>query len=477
MPTFIALRIGESSGGGGGTPVWQRVGTEVSPVNVDDAFTVKGLEVKTAPDLFGSNAALVEYFDDLGRRFLQVSAESPGYIPIFFENATGSGGTTLEFYGTNDWSYASGYKDAFVDIDSNTPNIAFGLNEDGTSLHQTSFTTRAFTTVVQNAAADKRVGVAFSTLGLSVGTLSEIRMQLTTGAQAAGGFHVFGINELGVIAGGTKDLLTAAAPYTKWRFESLAPDSASAVGFQLDTQNTLATDGAKFLELLNNNVKVFEAKRDVDLVGDFSGSNIFNFYNDAADIAIQRAVKDSAGDGNIYDLFPVNTDASTQLLAIMSDDFTQGAGHSTLWNETSVSAGAGGYVQHEIFCERQGESDATIRVNANNTTSSDVTLRASGALVASGAEYKVSGFDQSALGMTDVRHTWVEASATPVAAMSHGGDMAIAGEMKIKVISQAAEPTLGADSFMALWIDTDDANRTYLLFRRGVGDHVKVELA
>jgi len=50
-------------------------------------------------------------------------------------------------------------------------------------------------------------------------------------------------------------------------------------------------------------------------------------------------------------------------------------------------------------------------------------------------------------------------------------------EIKIKVYSQNSEPTLSADSKMAIWIDTDDSNKVYLLFRRGTGDQVAVELA
>jgi len=50
-------------------------------------------------------------------------------------------------------------------------------------------------------------------------------------------------------------------------------------------------------------------------------------------------------------------------------------------------------------------------------------------------------------------------------------------EIKIKVYSQNSEPALSADSKMAIWIDTDDSNRVYLVFRRGTGDQVAVELA
>lgn len=50
-------------------------------------------------------------------------------------------------------------------------------------------------------------------------------------------------------------------------------------------------------------------------------------------------------------------------------------------------------------------------------------------------------------------------------------------EIKIKVYSQDAEPTLSANEFMAFWKDTNDSNRIYLLFRRGEADQVSVELA
>ena len=56
------------------------------------------------------------------------------------------------------------------------------------------------------------------------------------------------------------------------------------------------------------------------------------------------------------------------------------------------------------------------------------------------------------------------------------GDLVVAGELTIKVYSQDGEPTLDTDNKMAIWIDTNDSSRTYLVFRRGTGDQVKVEL-
>lgn len=64
-----------------------------------------------------------------------------------------------------------------------------------------------------------------------------------------------------------------------------------------------------------------------------------------------------------------------------------------------------------------------------------------------------------------------------------GGNVKVEGkletndEIKIKVYSQDTEPTLNANDFIAIWKDTNDSNRIYLLFRRGVGDQVAVELA
>jgi len=73
---------------------------------------------------------------------------------------------------------------------------------------------------------------------------------------------------------------------------------------------------------------------------------------------------------------------------------------------------------------------------------------------------------------------WTNAGAVD---FSTGGDVAaveghFSGEVSIKVFSQAGEPALDANNNMAIWIDTDDSNRVYLVFRRGAGDNTLVEL-
>lgn len=49
-------------------------------------------------------------------------------------------------------------------------------------------------------------------------------------------------------------------------------------------------------------------------------------------------------------------------------------------------------------------------------------------------------------------------------------------ELIMMVYDQAGMPTLDTDQKVAIWKDSDDADRVYLVFRRGVGDQVKIEL-
>jgi len=47
-------------------------------------------------------------------------------------------------------------------------------------------------------------------------------------------------------------------------------------------------------------------------------------------------------------------------------------------------------------------------------------------------------------------------------------------DLMMKTYSQPTEPTLDTDNKAAFWIDGDD--KVYLIFRRGDGDQVKIEL-
>jgi len=46
----------------------------------------------------------------------------------------------------------------------------------------------------------------------------------------------------------------------------------------------------------------------------------------------------------------------------------------------------------------------------------------------------------------------------------------------IRLYAQEAEPTLDNTYDLAIWVDTNDSNRVYLIYRRGYEDQVMVEL-
>ena len=93
-----------------------------------------------------------------------------------------------------------------------------------------------------------------------------------------------------------------------------------------------------------------------------------------------------------------------------------------------------------------------------------------------GIDENLSAEAQDAISKKHIQNTDI-ALRTDKLTIDATGNTTVVGELKIKVFAQASEPTLNADEYMAIWKDTDDLNRVYLLFRRGVGDQVAVELA
>uniref|UniRef100_A0A6M3IVP1 Putative lectin/glucanase superfamily protein n=2 Tax=viral metagenome TaxID=1070528 RepID=A0A6M3IVP1_9ZZZZ len=72
-------------------------------------------------------------------------------------------------------------------------------------------------------------------------------------------------------------------------------------------------------------------------------------------------------------------------------------------------------------------------------------------------------------------HGYIDQDLQTIASPSFVG-LTLTGEANLKLYSQDAEPSLGADGNCAFWKDTNDFDRIYLVFRRGTGDQVKIEL-
>lgn len=77
----------------------------------------------------------------------------------------------------------------------------------------------------------------------------------------------------------------------------------------------------------------------------------------------------------------------------------------------------------------------------------------------------------------------VAGAGIALAVLNPGGDEQLqitaigGGGIMLPTYRQPGEPVLGADDDQCIWVDTDDSNKTWLVFRRGVGDQVKVELS
>ena len=301
-------------------------------------------------------------------------------------------------------------------------------------------------------------------------------IQVSPQAVVANGTSVFkvlnntGASELfSVLGNGDLKLLSGVAT-------SQVADGASAIGFTLDTANDLDTDGSRILTVQNASVDVFEIGQNTDRNG--NSNALTHFYN-REDGTLHREtsyVRDTFGSGEdmTMDYFPVDGASNAGYHFWMSDDFSQGAGHRTIWGDIFVSSTTNDN-SIEWYSTWDGDSNVTFGSRNDDTQAYFKTYADQGGS-STRAEFAVHGFDQSALSITDSRWIFTGNSGAVKAAIGKNGDMAIEGEFKMKVFSQAAEPTLGADSRMAMWIDTDDSNRVYLIFRRGSGDHVKIEL-
>jgi hypothetical protein len=92
-------------------------------------------------------------------------------------------------------------------------------------------------------------------------------------------------------------------------------------------------------------------------------------------------------------------------------------------------------------------------------------------------------FKQSAVQTADLTHWKTNADALVLGIKTTGAIYNIANSIKfdseinLKQYAQDTEPVLAANGNMAIWIDTDDSNKVYFLYRRGAGDQVAVELS
>jgi len=93
------------------------------------------------------------------------------------------------------------------------------------------------------------------------------------------------------------------------------------------------------------------------------------------------------------------------------------------------------------------------------------------------ADFQITNFNLEALdGDSSIYIDFVDDLDTIDYSPTTSTNLQSGDEISIRLFSQNSEPTLAEDNNLAMWIDTDDLNRVYLVYRRGTGDQVKVEL-
>jgi len=321
------------------------------------------------------------------------------------------------------------------------------------------------TLTIGNAAINSSQGINFQTssqarieagtalLHFRTATGGGERISVSPQANVDDALDVFAVhndsgNEVLFLVRGSGDIETLTG-----RWESQVADGASAVALNLSTANTMSTDGATIFLLDNNGDAVLDVKVGTNLEGGYSTGFLFHFHNDAGNVALERMCVDDSDDNIVYDQFPVASAGYCQHTEIISDDFSQGTGHTTVWDDNYVSAHAtAGVAGKEIICQRDQYSSSQLRLDSRNT-SSDAGLRASQHLSATAAEFKVHGFDQSLLGLSDARWEFKAGSSTYLMVIGHAGDVALAiGSLKSNVADGA--------SAIGFTLDTNNAFST-----------------
>jgi len=125
---------------------------------------------------------------------------------------------------------------------------------------------------------------------------------------------------------GTGKLIGGSSPLI---IESKETDGAGAVGFRLNTQNELSTNGSVILELLNDSVDTLKIRRGEDLSAFLADATLVEHFNPDGTLLRQFAVG-LDGDTHVsVDLIPAAaTNKDAEYWAEVNTDFTYGDNYS-----------------------------------------------------------------------------------------------------------------------------------------------------
>jgi len=242
---------------------------------------------------------------------------------------------------------------------------------------------------------------------------------------------------------------------------SISIDSATNSNITVSGATADLTLGARGATVTLNDVS------NTALTGGIAGKSLFgalNYLNGVSSGFTQGSVLFAGADGlptedNAGVFFDpatnrlgVNTAAPERHLHVKSNGILALMENTT----TSVSAET-----CTILCPNVADGDSAARIYFGRARSTDELAHLS--FVGSSTAQK----EQMAFGF------W---GRDDLMSLEGTGNLSTVGELSIKLFAQDAEPTLSTDNFCAFWKDTNDSDKIYLVFRRGSGDHVKIEL-
>jgi len=317
---------------------------------------------------------------------------------------------------------------------------------------------KEYTVMIASGTYDETVTAKEYVSLKGIGAYSKVRLFRTSGGSALIIHNLAGtatnglaISISNMTIGGTSSPVISLVD-TDVNFETCFIYGNGAQAIDSDSSNWL---GARFWNcsiVIDGTVSVGVLCNNSNTGGNYA---MVNFFNTA--IAGQSS--------NITTLVKVTGDSGSPNSVILAHSLS-------MWNQanTTLEIDNGGVVSWGLV--RCAPSQLVVNGIIDNQllgdihTQGDLFLKSGGKISDTSSEATIADIKDS----VDKKHTQGTDAGT-------SGDFSIAGELTIKVYSQDGEPTLDTNNKMAMWIDTNDSNKVYLIFRRGSGDQVTVELS
>ena len=282
------------------------------------------LALRRGTNLYGSPSnVILSLKDNAGVERVEMSVNGSSSFSTLLTGLTGYGVELLD-----DYAFGAGYKYCALNFTQATnPNATLNveMNGVGTVSMEASggqpgggpgTAPRWFVDVVDNFGAEGTAELGLFAEDYTACNRTDVR------------FNAIAKGYIGLASTGAFFGADALASPSKWLFESGAVNGASAVGYELNTRNSLTTDGSKLLSLKNNGTEQLNARRGTDLFG-VAGVNLLELDQATGVRRLQHTVEDATYQGLLYETDRMDTPYATS-------DWAFGAGYSETMTASQV---------------------------------------------------------------------------------------------------------------------------------------------